>query len=636
MLVVLALGACSGDDGTPGTDGTAPEPTGSTGDTSASTTDTAPTGEPWLARNHEGSLVVRREIPLSGNSNKYDILGLFVDDLQGATTGLWCRNQGVCLEGLPDEDPVSLQATAFRQGLARYDWVGERITIGQDPRQWIDVPFVPDVLANFGVYQRLNVSFDEDEIMPYRVEFGGAWGEVELDDFLDVPLMPRIELVNTAVAYNSPAVEFLWEFPPEEAVPKGPGRMFLRVASNQVDELIPLRDNGSYTLDLSAYDLNPSSNVDVFLGRWIDERVELSGGNVMNVYSIAEVKVTTPRCAVDLSFPTPARFPAESGVVVEAHAMSMGYRGVVHSSEVHDYREDTTGLGFDNVSAELRFQLQDTDGSVCELRYDASQATPREPFPSANGALVQQAFELRPNPNTLYQHCYGPALSVEATSGSPVVVKVQPGAADNGTAMLNQLSVATREVPAAPAGSARIDLVVVGLQGVTVIQGEETTGAPTPPSPKSSDVVLASYQVSGDTVSELEDERQFTHRMPEGFPDDSARSFIEPQTWAFGFGEALDERNQVDGGSDRVWGFFAMEPEAPAGVEIGAGLATHLSDCSTVDPDLRPARYTSGSPITSALYEMQGTMWLPLEAPVDTGSTGGTGTTADTGSTTTP
>jgi hypothetical protein len=214
---------------------------------------------------------------------------------------------------------------------------------------------------------------------------------------------------------------------------------------------------------------------------------------------------------------------------------------------------------------------------------------------------------------------------------------VEPGVADNGNAVLNQLSRASRDVqPTSGTDKRRRDLVVIGLNGVQVLTGEEVDVSvqPVAPTPAATAVVLGSFEVNGADATELEDERTFTSRLPEGFADPDPRSVVEGESWTFGFGESFAERGQIDNGSERVWGFFALPPEAVAGIEIGAGLATHLSDCSTVDPDGSSLRYASSIPMKSGLFEMVGTLLLPLEPPVDTGSTGHTGLTGDTGSTT--
>lgn len=632
-LLLLSLCACDGDapsDTTSGTSTTEPTPTTPTTPTTPSTTDTASDLDPWLARDHEGSLVAHRVGPL-GESVGVNLYGLFVDDLQGAGTGLWCRNQGVCIDGLPGQGGQRVEL-AFRQGLSRYDWVGERLAIGFDPRRWVVVPFLPDVLSDFGTYQRYDVSFDEDEIPPYNLEFEGSWGDVEVDGAFGVPRLPRFTLTNTEIAFNSTNVEFTWEYPPEDVVPKGEGEMYLRIVGNELHEILPVPDTGSYRFDLSTYGFNPSSNVDVFIGRWTHDTVTVGLRNELDIYAVAENKVSTRRCSTGPTFGTTARLPGTApGVLVEATGLSIGFRGVLDQGEVVDFREDTTGLGFDSRSSEIRFQVHDDDGNRCELRYDASPATAASSFPASSGAWVHQAFELQPNPNSLYEACEGPALGVEATSGdadagTPIVVTVAPGRAENDVATLNQRSVATREVPVAAGGLARHDLVVIGLDGIEVLTGTEgPAGTVSAPSPGSKQVALAIVEIVGDEVIAVSDERTFFHRLPDGFADPSARSLIEGRTWTFGFGEALEHRFEVDDGSDAVWGFFAVDPDTELGVEMGAGTATHLSDCYTVDPDGTRLDYRSGQILPSGLYEMTGFGRFPIVAPVDTGMTADTG-----------
>ena len=640
LIFLLALVGCSGDDGddTPVDAATTTGPT--TTDTGPEPIDTEVTGEPWLQRNHQGSVVVRRQLESALGRSETQLYGLFVDDMQGISTGLWCMDRGVCLDDSLSFNRESDIRGIFRRGQSDYDWVGEAVYIGNDPRTWEFLPFIADETANFGVYRRSIKSFSSDDMPPYRVTFGGEWDEVEIDDAVEVPLLPR--LLSPEASTTLPLareVTLAWEWPPEDVRERGPGKLFLRVSSNQVDRMIPLPDDGPYTLDLSDWGLNPSSALDLYFGRWLRSSHTTEGNNELTVWSVAEQPLTTERCSGApnvFAGMGEGQVPGPTGIVLEVDQVSVGFRGVVDLGEVYDYRFVNSEGEPETASAELLFDLYDVQGNRCSLVYDASLAESRAPFPSDSGALVQQAFQLQPSPANLLMRCDNRLLAVDATGGSdPLVVTVQPGVVETGTATLNQRSEARRETPATAQGQHRIDRVYIGLDGVNIVQGQEVdvSAQPTAPPVPASAQRLAMLLVRGNEVVEQVDERVYTERMPADAPVVSVRALIETREWSFGFGESLRHVAEPSVPPGQVWGFFADNPdgEVGQGIEIGAGSATHLTNCFEVGPGAGPVPYASGAPITSGLYEMRGYTSFGFEFPEPTGFTGQTG---DTGSTT--
>jgi len=644
-LVALAAG-CDDDDGSGTGDGPTDNTTEPTGDTATEPVDTELTGEPWLKRDHEGSVVVRQELSYAMGNGDVELYGLFVDDLQGASTGLWCMDRGVCFDELSVDEEMDIGGV-FRRGLSDYDWVGETVTIGNDPRLWVNLPFVADAAANFGVYRSTVDEFDEDEVPPYRVSFDGEWDEVELDDAVQLPLLPRLRTPSPdEVQPRSTEVEFSWEWPPADVLPRGQGRLYIRVMSNQVDRMIPLPDEeGPYTLELEDWGLNPSSNVDFYFGRWTRKQEIVTGNNELTVWGVVEQPVTTVRCSGARNFnldEEDGHVHSQTGVVLEVDQVSMAFEGVVDRAEIYDWRDQPDPkLPPEERTAELVFDLYDIDGNRCAYTYDATASEPRPTFASDSGALVQQAFQLQPSGGSLRVDCDAGLLEVSYTDGAdPIVIDIAPGVVETGTATLNQRSATTRETPKTEAGMHRLDRVYIGINGIEVVQGNEVPvkATPSPPTVPANSVPLAMLLVEGNNVVEMDDERVFTDRMPEDAPVTSVRSLIETRVWSYGFGESLRHQSDPGVAPERVWGFFSKHPDEETGVEIGAGVANHLTDCFFVGPGSGPVPYASGAPITGGVYQMQGYSTFGFEFPEPTGLTGhtgdtgsGTGSTGDTG-----
>jgi len=637
-ILFLALVGCSGDDASDTTSGTSPTPTTPV-DTGPEPIDTELTGEPWLKRGHQGSVVVRRRLASAGAGSTIELFGLFVDDLQGAKTGLWCMDRGVCIEELTQQE--SDIDGVFRRGESDYDWVGEVITVGNDPRTWTTLPFVADLQANFGVYRNDINAFDEDELPPYRVAFGGEWDEVEIDDAVELPLLPKLRTPNpTEVLGLTQQVQFTWEWPPEDVRPRGSGRLYLRVMSNQVDRMIPLPDEGPFNLDISTWGLNPSSNLEIYFGRWLRQRHVTQGDNELTIWSVNEQPVQTQQCQGSPSVPLDeddGHSPSNIGVVFNVDQVSLSLDGILDRGNVADVkRQPDPKKAPDLTSSRLAFDLYDAAGNHCAYQYDGSLATPRSAFASDSGALVQQAFNIEPNGASLRVACDASLLEASVTGGSdPIVIQVSPGIAETTTATLNQRSTATREAPKTEPGMHRYDRVYIGADGVGVVQGNEVAvGMPgNVPSIPASAVPLAWYHVEGTDILEFDDERVFTDRMPEDAPVTSVRPLLEGRSWAFGVGESLTHIDRPGVNEGRVWGFFVKRPDEDVGIEIGAGVASHLTDCFEVGPESGPVRYGSGTPITSGLYMLEGYSTFGFEFPEPTGLTGSTGDTGDTADT---
>ena len=393
VLSFACMAACKGDDGRPPDP---PQPEG-TGETGIPDTGPATPPEPWQVRGHEGSVVVRRDAAIRPGTQGYlEMYGLFADQLTGANSGLWCVEKGVCITTLPERpgDFVDLDGV-IRRGQTSYDWVGETITVGNEPRDWLEIPFLHDFLTDYGVYRAGAVRIDQNEISPYDVRFEGEWGTVKVEDGIGLPLLPRLAEIPTASS-----VEFSWTWPDaSRKVDIGEGELYVRLASNEIDRIWRLPDEPPFTVDLEGLGLNNSSNVNLYFGRWTQQQVEVNR-NTLNLFGVTEMRRSMPQCS---SWPNIVYSESRTNPldpVIDVQYVGMGFEGLLDLGDVRDYRSDSNGDGTaEGVSSQLVFTFyDDAFAELCEVRYDASNAT-REPqvWSTDSRAVIFEAYTMKPS-----------------------------------------------------------------------------------------------------------------------------------------------------------------------------------------------------------------------------------------------
>lgn len=416
-LIALVAGAgCSGDD-TNQPD--PPQTSGTTAETGTDDTAESTTGEDFQVRDHEGSVVLFRDGTLKdGDDGYFRLYGLFGSDLRGVGTGQLCLDKGVCIHDLPTTvgDYVELDQF-FRTTESDFDWVGERVSIGNSPRDWMEMPFVYTVgtsplpeadLEEFGFYKGSESRLDRDEIPPLGVRIEeGEWGdnvEVEAEDGIPLPVLPRLgSPAGTEVAPQA-VISFEWMWPrdpkpPEPAFDRGDTPLYLRVKANELHRIYRLPEEGPYDLELGALGLNESSQVELSFGRWSYTEARLNK-NDLYVYGGIEKKITTTTCP-DSSFQRTNLAGESTGLdepTLQVKSIGVSFDGILFDGEVKDYAYDAKGTGAPlPQSSSLTFTAYDADDqALCTVRYDASRATSIEAnsVRTANAARIFNAYEI--------------------------------------------------------------------------------------------------------------------------------------------------------------------------------------------------------------------------------------------------
>ncbi len=394
LLGVVGVVGCSGDDENPPDP---PQQTGSTAETGANDTATTTTGDPFQVRDHEGSVVLYRDSLISEGDPAYiQMWANFGDDLRGVGTGQFCLDRGVCIHQLPENpgDFVELDRF-FRSTEVDYDWVGERVAIGNSPRDWLEIPFqyVRGTSADeevdgreYGFYSGSESRLDRDEVPPLGVRVEeGEWGdnvEIEAEDGIPFDFLPRLNSPSGTNVPPAAVVTFDWMWPPDPDPPEPPRDLgdtplYLRVRSNELHRIYRLPHEGPFDLELGALGLNESSNVEFYFGRWSNTEARLNK-NDLHVYGAIEKKLTSPGCntatlpKVNLAgTPKPAEEPA-----INVAYLGVSFDGMVMDGGVYDYGWDVKGLGTATpTSSSLTFTAYGPDQQpLCSVQYDATRA----------------------------------------------------------------------------------------------------------------------------------------------------------------------------------------------------------------------------------------------------------------------
>jgi len=415
--LVIGVAGCSGDDDSNEPD--PPQTTASTAETGSDDTAEPITGEPFQVINHEGSVVLIRDASLrEGDNGYFRLYGVFGTDLRGVGTGQFCLDAGVCIEELPEQvgDFVELDGF-FRTTEMDYDWVGERVSVGNSPRDWMEMPFLyargssADEDADvdvFGFYQGGEARLDRDEIPPLGVRIEeGEWGdnvEVEAEDGIPLPQLPRLVSPPTTVVPPAAVVTFDWLWPPDPKPPelpidRGDTPLFLRVRANELHRIYRLPQEGPFDLELGALGVNESSDVEFFFGRWSNTEARINR-NDLHVYGGIERRLTSTTC-ITSNLPKVNLAGESTGAespTIQPASIAVSFDGLLVDEDVHDYGWDAKGLGSPTpTSSSLTFTAYDADQQpLCTVRYDASRASsvPVNTVTVANAGRVFAAFEI--------------------------------------------------------------------------------------------------------------------------------------------------------------------------------------------------------------------------------------------------
>ena len=416
-VLALVLGAgCSGDDTNPPDP---PQTTGATAETGAGDTAVPFTGEPFQVTDHQGSVVLLRDARLrEGDRGYFRMYGIFGSDLRDVGTGQLCLDRGICIDELPTSvgDYVELDGF-FRTTESDFDWVGERVAIGNSPRDWMEMPFLyslgtsadPEAdLPEFGFYLGNESRLDRDEIPPLGVRVEeGEWGdgvEVEAEDGIPLPFMPRLNSPPGEVIPPAAVVTFDWMWPPdpkppEPPVDRGSTPLYLRVRANELHRIYRLPQEGPYDLELGALGLNDSSQAEFYFGRWHSSETRINRNDLF-VYGGIEARIGTTECPTN-AFPSvnlagtsnEGQLPA-----VQVASIGVSFDGLVLDQSVRDYGWDAKGSGTPTPqSSSLTFTAYRRNGEpLCTVRYDASSATsvPTNTVQTANAGRIFNAFEI--------------------------------------------------------------------------------------------------------------------------------------------------------------------------------------------------------------------------------------------------
>ncbi|MFT4626162.1 MAG: hypothetical protein ACI8PZ_004836 [Myxococcota bacterium] len=409
LWIVAALTvACS-----PTTDDAGAEPETDTAATSGTPepTDTPePSGpDPWQVEGQHGNLVTVYRHFASGLPRGFDVHAVFAEQLPIDDLA-WCLAGGPCAGDRPAPDSyVDLFIEPPIEDVA-FSWLGDVIEVWR-----LDLPFITLTDPTVGYYSHTVASKPGEDDIRITIPDGGEWGGFSDSE---VPVARDIEMLRPTpgerIDLSGLTVDFEW-------VPGGGGEVFLTILGEVRDDapiavLYTLEDDGAFTLDLEAHDIDAQSDVTIAVGRREKDEVEVNGNSLY--MTAVDQQPYRPECLPWPEVEVAGDNPLDSRLL-DPYYFSVTFEGVFEDAVIQDF----THAGDDQPTSARAIATFYDEGfdPRCRVVYDVSGDRSRSVDPwlgaDINGSplTVEAAWEL--DLESGWTDC-GPSDILAAYSGS--------------------------------------------------------------------------------------------------------------------------------------------------------------------------------------------------------------------------
>jgi hypothetical protein len=363
LALILTATACGGTDPAPGGNGDTAPPTETEVDTDTAGVATQDTGpHDWMLSGEDGSLVAVDRSCAPGNPGMYEVHAAFGSGFPEFSDVALCLSGGTCAAERPGELDAYLDLTGerFPSSDVTWTWVGDIVEVDR-----VDVNFTNEPDRDYAYYTGHAANAPEDGPLSLYLPWEGQWGEYAESV---VPTSPGMKVISPnpsqRVSLASGSIDFSWEG-------GGEGEVYLRIDGEVADEqpisvLYALKDDGSFTLDLTEHRITPESDVRFGLGRRVTDDTEING-NQLQLTAISEA-LFAPECLDAPEVDIPKSGPA-TGSQVDPYYMAVMVQGVIDGEELKDYYVGNSDVP---KPARVVFSLLDQSFStLCTVEYNA-------------------------------------------------------------------------------------------------------------------------------------------------------------------------------------------------------------------------------------------------------------------------